>query len=144
MSRLAREALSLAKRANDDRALAQAHNIIGILTEDRSHLERALEMAERIGDASMRVAVMNNLALAHRRSGELPRAIALTEAALAACRTIGDRHREAALYNNLADLLNAAGRKDEAMRHLKRAVTIFAEVNEPGAMEPEVWKLVEW
>ena len=143
-TRLAREALSLAQRAKDDRALAQAHNIIGILTEDRSHLERALEIAERIGDAGMRVAVMNNLALAHRRSGELPRAIELTEAALAECRAIGDRHREAALYNNLADLLNAAGRKDEAMRHLKRAVTIFAEVNEVGAMEPEVWKLVEW
>ena len=45
---------------------------------------------------------------------------------------------------DLADLLNAAGRKEEAMRHLKRAVTIFAEVNEAGAMEPEVWKLVEW
>lgn len=143
-ARLAHEALSLAQRAKDDHALAQAHNIIGILTEDRSHLERALEMAGRIGDTSMRVAAMNNLALAHRRSNELPQAIALTEAALAACRTTGDRHREAALFNNLADLLNAAGRKEEAMRHLKRAVTIFAEVNEAGAMEPEVWKLVEW
>ena len=143
-TRLAREALSLAERANDDRSLAQAHNIVGILMEDRSHLERALEIAERIGDASMRVAVMNNLALAHRRQGDLARAIELTEAALIECRAVGDRHREAALYNNLADLLNAAGRREEAMRHLKRAVTIFAEVNVPGAMEPEVWKLVEW
>ena len=30
------------------------------------------------------------------------------------------------------------------MRHLKRAVALFAEIGEPGAMEPEVWKLVEW
>ena len=31
------------------------------------------------------------------------------------------------------------------MEHLKRAVTIFAEVgDEAGGMQPEVWKLVEW
>jgi len=30
------------------------------------------------------------------------------------------------------------------MRHLKRAVTLFAEIGAPGTMEPEVWKLVEW
>ncbi len=143
-ARLANEALALAERARDDRALAQAHNILGIVTGERSHLERALAIAERIGDAGVRVAAMNNLALAHRRAGDHDRAIALTEQALAACHAIGDRHREAALHNNLADLLNRAGRREEAMRHLKRAVTIFAEVDEAGAREPEVWKLVEW
>jgi hypothetical protein len=30
------------------------------------------------------------------------------------------------------------------MRYLKRAVTIFAEVDDAGAREPEVWKLAEW
>ena len=143
-TRLANEALALAERARNDRALAQAHNILGILTGDRSHLERALALAERIGDMGVSVAAMNNLALAHRRAGDHARAIALTEQALAACRTIGDRHREAALHNNLADLLNTSGRREEAMRHLKRAVTIFAEVDEAVAKEPEVWKLVEW
>lgn len=143
-TRLANEALDLAERAHDERALAQAHNILGILSGDRSHLERALSLAERIGDTSVSVAAMNNLALAHGRSGDYARAIALTEHALAASRALGDRHREAALHNNLADLLNASGRREEAMRYLKRAVTIFAEVDDAGAREPEVWKLVEW
>ena len=40
----------------------------------------------------------------------------------------GDRHREAALENNLADLFHAAGRTEESMEHLKRAVAIFSEV----------------
>jgi hypothetical protein len=57
----------------------------------------------------------------------------------------GDRHREAALRNNLADTLHRAGRDDEAMEELKRAVAIFAEVggheDEP---QPGVWRLVEW
>jgi hypothetical protein len=30
------------------------------------------------------------------------------------------------------------------MAELTQAVTIFAEIGEPGAMQPEVWKLVEW
>jgi hypothetical protein len=56
----------------------------------------------------------------------------------------GDRHREAALRNNLADLERLAGHDDEAMAHLKEAVALFAEVGEPGVLDPEIWKLVEW
>ena len=56
----------------------------------------------------------------------------------------GDRHREAALHNNLADLMHAAGQHEDAMRHLKLAVAIFAEVGLEGEPRPEVWKLVRW
>jgi hypothetical protein len=48
------------------------------------------------------------------------------------------------LHNNLADLLHAAGRQEESMEHLKRAVEIFAEVGERGELQPEIWELVEW
>ncbi len=68
----------------------------------------------------------------------------LTGTALDLCRTQGDRHREAALHNNLADLLREVGRDDESIEHVKRSAAIFAEVGEPGLMEPEIWKLVEW
>jgi len=58
---------------------------------------------------------------------------------------LGDRHREAALHNNFADLLHEAGRYEEAMAHLKQAVTNFAEIGvESGALQPEIWKLAEW
>ena len=142
--RLAEEALTLARRAKDDRALAQTHNILGILGGDRGHLEESVKIAERIGDAPAKVAALNNLALALAREGQLERAITLTRDALTASAAIGDRHREAALHNNLADLLHRTGRKSEAMRALKRAVTIFAEVGEDAGREPEVWKLVAW
>lgn len=142
--RLAEEALTLAKRTRDDHALAQAHNILGILTGERRHLEQSLAIAERIDDATARVAALNNLALAHGRTGDVERAIELTRAALEASAAIVDRHREAALHNNLADLLHRAGREEEAMRELKRAVMLFAEIGEPVGREPEIWKLVEW
>jgi DNA-binding SARP family transcriptional activator len=139
---LARKALVIAKDARDDRAIAQAHNILGILSRDRKHLERALDLAERLADPTVTVAALNNLALAYLRDGEPEKALPLATRALEESEGLGDRHREAALHNNLADVLRAVGRPDESMRHLKRSVTLFSEIG--GAREPEIWKLVEW
>ena len=144
--RLATEALGLAERSQDKHALAQAHNILGILGApgSRAHLETSAALARELGDHEAHAAALNNLALALKESGELDRARDLTVQALAECEAVGDRHRTAALHNNLADILRAQGRKEESMRHLKRAVRLFSEIGEASASEPEVWKLVAW
>lgn len=149
---LGQKALALAEAAGDQRALAQAHNQLGILassqndlSQARRHLERSLTLAEALGDTSARVAALNNLALAFASHGEYERALQFTEKALALCATQGDRHREAALHSNLADLLYATGQADAAMQHLKRSVTIYAEIGaQAGELQPEIWKLAEW
>ncbi len=149
---LAQQALNLAEAAHDTRALAQAHNILGILAskqqkpgEAHFHLERSLALAGELNDLSVRVAALNNLALVCKSNGELERAIMLTQDALALCVSQGDRHREAALHSNLADLFHAAGNSEAAMSHLKLSVSIFAEIGlDTGTMRPEIWKLVEW
>jgi DNA-binding SARP family transcriptional activator/predicted ATPase len=142
---LAERALRLGEAANDLEAVAQACNILGMLTGSREHLERSVELAEGLPDRSVLVAALNNLALQCRRAGETETAIALTSRALDLCSEQRDRHREAALHNNLADLLHSAGRETESMEELKRAVALFAEVGDgQAAMQPEVWKLVEW
>jgi len=140
---LAAQALEAAR---DERSLAQAHNIAGIVgagTEAVEHLEASLALAEKLGDASATVAALNNLALA-LRGDDLPRALELEERALDLCARIGDRHREAALHSNVADLLQAAGRRDEAADHIRSSAAIFADVGSPDELYPEVWKLVEW
>jgi DNA-binding SARP family transcriptional activator len=144
--RLATEALGLAERSKDRRALAQAHNILGVLGANgaRAHLETSIAIAHDLGDREAHAAALNNLALALRESGDLDRARELTEEALAECEALGDRHRAAALHNNLAEIFRAQGRKEESMRHLKRAVRLFSEIGEAGTTEPEVWKLVAW
>ncbi len=144
--RLAAEALGLAERSKDKRALAQAHNILGVLGASgaRAHLETSVALAGELGDRAAHIAALNNLALALKGSGELDRARELTEQALAHCEALGDRHRIAALHNNLADIFRAQGRKEDSMRHLKRAVRLFSEIGEASVSEPEVWKLVAW
>jgi len=149
---LAKQALDLAEDAQDTRALAQVHNILGILAsnqrkpeEAQRHLEQSLALAEEFNDMSIRIAVLNNLALVCKSYGEIERAIALTQDALALCESQGDLHREAALYSNLADLFHEKGNAEVAMSYLKQSVSIFAEIGEEvGIMRPEIWKLVEW
>jgi predicted ATPase/DNA-binding SARP family transcriptional activator len=147
----ARRALALAEGRGDTRALAQAHNMLGILAGKSGaqeaalrHLGESLDLAEALGDSDAQVAALNNLALAHESGGEPEEALKLAESALRLCVASGDRHREAALHNNLADLLHATGREQESMEHLKRAVELFAEIGERDELQPEVWKLVEW
>ncbi len=148
---LAGTALHLAEEIDDAGALAQAHNILGMLAGRRgddgeaiTHLELGASIAHAAGDAGAETAALNNLALAVRASGDSARAIELTTTALVLSIRQGDRHREAALRNNLADLLRSDGRDVEAIEELKRAVAIFAEIGEPGKLEPEIWKLSEW
>ena len=94
----------------------------------------------------MRIAAMNNLSLAYADLPDLERALGHARQALELCNQQGDLHREAALHNNLADLYHAAGQGEAAMRHLKQAVTIFAQVgaDEGEKPRPEIWKLSEW
>jgi hypothetical protein len=42
-------------------------------------------------------------------------------------------------------VLHEAGRADEAMEQLKRAVAIFADIGvEGGSIQTEIWRLSEW
>ena len=160
---LAEEAQTFGEAIGDPTTVARAADLLGIvarsrgdLTAARAHLERSLVAADlaesrapadgvSMLDPGIRIAALNTLALVHADSGDRDHAIALTREALLRCERHGDRHRQAALENNLADLLHAEGRADEAMEHLKRAVTLFAEIGgRPGELRPDVWKLVEW
>ena len=148
----AERAVSMATTASDLQALAQAHNILGALANSQgdaplalSHLEESLKLAERLDDATTRAAALNNLALALRATGQIERALPMAEAALAVSVAQGDRHHEAALHNNVADLLHASGHLEDAMAHLKQAVGIYAEIGvEAGAVQPGIWKMVDW
>ncbi len=151
---LADEALDAEAGIGDARTAGAASRLAGLvalrrgeLDAARTALQRALAVAGQAEDADpgATIAARNGLALVEAAAGDQGAAITLLEEALAECRRTGETHLEAAVENNLADQLHAAGRTEESMAHLKRAVVLFAEVDgEPGELEPEIWKLVAW
>ena len=149
---LAQAALNLAESSEESLALAQVHNLLGILARTEGnfdlalqHLTESLTYARQPGHPGAQIAALNNLALAQADQDKYGQAVSTLEEALAQCRTLGDRHLEAALCNNLADVLRASGQVEASIVQLKQAVTIFAEIGQNvDDWEPEIWKLVEW
>jgi len=95
-----------------------------------------------------RVAARNALALVAIAAGHREDAVSYAQDALADVRAMGDRHLEAVVENTLADAFHAAGRDEESLEHLKRAVALFADIGggpaEPAALEPGIWALETW
>ncbi len=145
----ATEARSIATRIGDPTAIGAADRLLGLVALDRGDatealldLGRALAAADADPDPTARVAALTGLALAAAATGDLDAAADHGDLAIAECRRVGDRHLEAAVENHLADLYHAAGRDDEAMTHLARAVAAFAEVGgDPADPDPGIWML---
>ncbi len=145
-------ALKDARSADDPRALAQCHNILGILARaegdgeaSQKYLAESLEFAELLDDPGARAAALNNLALAMANQSKMEEAVQLEQEALQISEALGDRHRSAAIHSNLADMLHQAGDEEAAKEHLKQSAALFAEVGvASGSYEPEIWKLVDW
>ncbi len=148
---LAAEALDSARDLRTIGAASRLSGLVALRRGDpdsaRLELGRALDTAGTGNDRDpgAAIAASNALALVEAAAGDRESAIGLLEDALAECRRTGELHLEAAVENNLADQLQAAGRHEEAMEHLKHAVSLFAEIGgRPGELEPEIWKLVSW
>lgn len=149
---LAQSALDTAEQTDNAWVRAQVHNLTGLLLRKQGafeqayqHLHTSLRLAEQLEDIGMYVAALNNLALMHMESEAYIDAQEVFETALENCARLGDLHREAALHNNYADLLHLMREPDEAMKHLKTAVTLFAQIGQRDTeMRPEIWKLAEW
>jgi len=149
---LAQVALELAESSKDPLALAQAHNLFGILVRNDGnatlaleHLQKSISYARQLENPAAQIASLNNLALAQADQDMYENSIETLEGALIECQNLGDRHLEAALRNNLADVLRAAGKMQASIDQLKQAVVIFAEIGQNVEdWEPEIWKLAEW
>ncbi len=145
----AREAIEAADAAGDLLTLGAARRLSGLVALDAGQaaaavvdLRLALAVAGDDPDPTAAIAALVGLAMAEAASGDPDAALGHGQSAVEACRRIGDRHLEAAVENHLADLLHAAGRDDEALEHLRRAVAAFAEMDgDPADPDPGVWML---
>jgi tetratricopeptide (TPR) repeat protein len=149
--RLGERALDLASNAGDERALAQSHNLLGMLVRGldevaaREHLEESLRLTCNANSYDIRASTLNNLALLEHLAGNHPRAIELGQEALDLATMQGDRHRRAAIHSNLADFHHATGDANSALQHLRESAAIYADIGVvAGEREAEIWKLAEW
>jgi tetratricopeptide (TPR) repeat protein len=118
-----------------ERLVGLVAQVRGDLAEARGSLERSVELAADDPDPTASIAAVTALALTLAAGGAVDDAVRTAAGAIEACRRIGDRHLEAAIENHIADILHDARRHDDSMVHLKRAVTLFAEV---GEAEPDL------
>ena len=149
---VARDAGRVAETTGDPHDAGIAERLSGLVSQARGDLatarlafERSADLAADDPDPTASIAAMTALALVMAAEGDVDGAVATATRAIEACRRIGDRHLEAAVENHLADLLHDAGREDEAMDHLKRAVALFAEIGEDAPEPyPGIWSLAAW
>lgn len=148
----ASRARAVAARVGEPHLAGVADRIVGLvawaqgdLAGARAALERSVAVAADDPDPTASIAAMTALALTLAAGGSVDEGIATAMAAIQACVRIGDRHLEAAIENHLADMLHEAGRPEDSMVHLKRAVALFAEVGEhERERDPGIWALAAW
>ncbi len=146
------DARDVAAKVGDPHLSGVAERLVGLVARSRGELgeatgalERSVALARDDPDPTAAIAATTALALTLAATGAIETALEASAAAIQACRRIGDRHLEAAVENHVADMLHDAGRADESMDHLKRAVALFAEIGERGLEpEPGIWALAAW
>lgn len=109
--------------------------VLGLQQNDVSNvtpaLERALEMARRLGDRELEARESNSLGVARREAGDTAGARKLIEHSIAVSRQIGDPEREATALSNMVMILLDSGDYAAAVDAARRAVAADVALNDP-------------
>ena len=130
-----REALGLARKAQNRDGEAAALMGLGLIYADKSqlakaeeHYKRALAIHGEIGDRLGQANTLGNLGLVYRRRGELDKAEEHHKEALAIFEEIGNRLGQANDLGNLGLVYARQGELDKAEKHYKEALAIDEEI----------------
>ena len=120
-------AVAVARRTQDKRAVAYAHNMlansyleVGSVADAIANLEAALELYAETGDVYGQAAANNNLGNCYQARGDIATAVLHYEVALEANKRVGN---DATItHNNLGEALLMQGRLDAATEHLEQVI----------------------
>ena len=133
--RLAAQALALAERLGDDRALAASHTILAMLCGHRgqrdashAHYDLALAHAQAAGDVEQVVRVRNNRSAMLLEEAQLDRALVEADAAIGLAQAAGLAFYLSAALTNRGETRFHQGQYDEAVADLERARDLDREV----------------
>jgi DNA-binding SARP family transcriptional activator/tetratricopeptide (TPR) repeat protein len=150
---LAARALTGAKAAADDRALAVAHTVLAMLAATDSdpranaaHYLRGLDHAERAGDALQQIRIRVNRGSHYIAEARYPQGIAEVDVAIRIADLAGFAMFRALAMNNRGEALLGLGRLDEAIAELERSRALYQRcesrlVAQPLANLGEVYRM---
>lgn len=104
------------------------------LTTGTEVLERALAMAERLGDLDRQAREANSLGIARREAGDVQAARGLIERSLSLARLIRDPHREATALTNVVHVHMDLGEYHQAVAAARRAIAADSALGDPWGM----------
>jgi tetratricopeptide (TPR) repeat protein len=128
-------ALRLLEQTGNLRGQAQAHRMVGdaqrkLHQYDTAavHLQRAISLAQQLGDIEEAAGSQLNLGFLHLENGDVPAAMDVTRAAAHTFERIGHGSGRAIAYGNLADQALTAGQLDEARTWAERSLAVAQEI----------------
>jgi DNA-binding SARP family transcriptional activator/tetratricopeptide (TPR) repeat protein len=145
-------ALAKARAVDDDRALAAAHTVLGMLagfdSDPRAHAAHylhALDHAERAGDVLQSIRIRTNRGSHHTSESNYTRAIAELDVAIQLADLAGFAAFRALALSNRGEALLGLGRLDEAIKELEASRALYQRlesrlVSQPLAILGEVYR----
>jgi adenylate cyclase len=102
--------------------------------ESRGYIDRALELADRIGDPAMLAESLNRLGNWHLNREDLPAAIAYHQQALAIVEQVGDQEQIASTLDLLGLASLIRGDVAAGVGYYDRAISLFRELEDRAAL----------
>jgi tetratricopeptide (TPR) repeat protein len=105
-------------------------------------LERALDMAHRLGDLTRESRESNSLGIAYRELGDVGRARRLIESSIDLARSIGNAQREATAMSNMVHIHMDTGNYVAAVEAARRSVVADQALDDPWGVAIDQLNLV--
>jgi len=125
-------------RSADGTHIVEALHGMGVLAVQQNDLatgvrvlERALEMARRLGDVDREARESNSLGIARREAGDIDGARALIERSIFLARQVNNPHREATALTNIGHIHMDAGDYPAAVEAGRKAVAAELALDDP-------------
>ncbi len=110
--------------------LGIAYSNLGQVERAIQYYEKALDIAQKIGDRINEGARMGNLGLAYSDLGQVEKASQYYEEALAIAKKIGDRRNEGIWLGSLGNAYRNLGQVEEAIQYYEKAIAIAQEIGD--------------
>ena len=149
-TRLAHDALRIAREVGDDALLARGHEVLGLAltfgsepNEAMNEMTEAARLYAELGDRGREAACRSNISLTRVLLGDYATAAADFESATRIFDDIVDPLRAASTRSNLGAVLRIIGRFEDAEAHLRESLRIFNRLGAPVSVLSSLMNLAE-